>query len=146
MAINAFTIRVYGLLIRDGKILLVHEKLGDFAFTKFPGGGLQFGEGTLDCLKREFMEETGLNVISTKHFYTTDFFQQSAFSKHQQIISVYYTLDVDGNAVLPTHEHTITNGDQQETLRFEWVELENLNENLLTFPIDKVVCRLLLAR
>jgi ADP-ribose pyrophosphatase YjhB (NUDIX family) len=146
MAITSFTIRVYGLLIRNGRILLVHEKIGNFAFTKFPGGGMQFGEGTIDCLKREFIEETGLNVKSAKHFYTTDFFQQSAFNKEQQIISVYYTVEVDGDIKLPSHEHIITTGDQQETLRFEWVELNKLSEALLTFPIDKLVCRLLLAQ
>jgi len=43
--------------------------------TKFPGGGLQFGEGTIDCIKREFREELGCEIGVLKHFYTTDYFQ-----------------------------------------------------------------------
>lgn len=143
MPINAFNIRVYGLLIRNGKILIVHEKIGDFAFTKFPGGGLQLGEGTIDCLKREFKEETGLDVISTQHFYTTDFFQISAFNQQQQIFSIYYQVDVAGEAHVPLEEFTLHIGEQVEVLRFEWVNLNEFHEGMLTFPIDKHVCRMI---
>ena len=61
MAINRFTIRVYGILFDENKRILVSDEFirGDY-FTKFPGGGLEIGEGTRDCLKREFKEETGV--------------------------------------------------------------------------------------
>ena len=45
---NQFNIRVYGLWIREGRILVTDEfRLGTF-MTKFPGGALEFGEGTID--------------------------------------------------------------------------------------------------
>ena len=58
-----FNVRVYGLLINENKQVLVSDEYirGDY-ITKFPGGGLEFGEGTRDCLKREFMEEMTLDV------------------------------------------------------------------------------------
>ena len=53
---NRFNIRVYGLLINEQKQVLVSDELirGSY-ITKFPGGGLEFGEGTRNCLQREFM-------------------------------------------------------------------------------------------
>ena len=53
-----FNLRVYGILINDQKQVLVSDEyIRGKHYTKFPGGGLEFGEGTRDCLAREFMEE-----------------------------------------------------------------------------------------
>jgi hypothetical protein len=49
----SFTIRVYGLLIHNGFMLVSDELIRGHRITKFPGGGLEFGEGTKDCLIRE---------------------------------------------------------------------------------------------
>jgi 8-oxo-dGTP pyrophosphatase MutT (NUDIX family) len=89
--IESYTVRVYGILIDKNKRLLLSDEYirGDY-FTKFPGGGLELGEGTRDCLKREFLEETGLDVTIGEHIYTTDYFQISAFNKKNQIIAIYY--------------------------------------------------------
>jgi ADP-ribose pyrophosphatase YjhB (NUDIX family) len=77
---NKFNIRVYGLLINHNQeILLSDEELNGKRFTKFPGGGLEFGEGLLEGLKREFMEECNMEIEINSHFYTTDFFVQSIF-------------------------------------------------------------------
>src|SRR6185295_11099957 len=86
-----FNLRVYGILLGENKQVLVSDEFirGGY-YTKFPGGGLEFGEGTRDCLKREFMEEMQLKVEVGDHIYTTDFFQMSAFNPSQQIISIYY--------------------------------------------------------
>ena len=89
-----FNIRVYGLLINDrNKILLSDESRNGMVFTKFPGGGLVFGEGTIDCLKREFIEELGIEIEVMELFYFTDFHFHSAWNKHDQLISIYYFLD-----------------------------------------------------
>ena len=75
-----FNIRVYGILINEtGQVLVSDEMIRGMNITKFPGGGLEFGEGTRDCLRREFMEEMNLQVQIGDHIYTTDFFQRSAF-------------------------------------------------------------------
>src|SRR6195952_2071417 len=86
-----FTIRVYGILINERKQVLVSDEhiRGNY-YSKFPGGGLELGEGTRDCLKREFMEEMQLQVAVGEHIYTTDFYQMSAFDSSKQIISIYY--------------------------------------------------------
>src|SRR5687768_1363505 len=86
-----FNVRVYGILVNEQKQVLVSDELiRGKEYTKFPGGGLEFGEGTRDCLKREFLEEMNLQVDVGQHLYTTDFFQQSAFNPAHQILSIYY--------------------------------------------------------
>src|SRR3954464_15284708 len=98
-----FNVRVYGILLDSKKRVLVSDEFirGNY-FTKFPGGGLEFGEGTKDCLKREFKEETNLDVTIGEHIYTTDFFQISAFNNVDQIISIYYFAHTAEPVDLPT--------------------------------------------
>ena len=150
MAINRFTIRVYGILFDDNKRILVSDEFirGGY-FTKFPGGGLELGEGTRDCLIREFKEETGLDIIVGEHLYTTDYFQQSAFNANDQIISIYYFVEANnlGNLSVKTkifdfelHQIADPKG-QSEVLR--WIEWNELNEDAVSLPIDKIVVRML---
>jgi 8-oxo-dGTP diphosphatase len=143
MEINKFTIRVYGLLLNQNQeVLLVHEKMPHLHFTKFPGGGLELGEGTRDCLAREFMEETGLEVEVKEHLYTTDFFQPSAFKNGDQLIAIYYRVEPKNiDAVIDLNEKEITINGKVETLRFFWASSKDFDLNQLTFPIDKIVAR-----
>ena len=145
-----FNVRVYGILLDEKKRLLVSDEFirGNY-FTKLPGGGLEFGEGTRDCLKREFMEETGLDVTVGEHIYTTDFFQISAFNNKDQIISIYYAVSVNGPVKLETktklfdfapHQTADPNGESEV---FRWIEWDTLSEKDMSLPIDKVVIRLL---
>ena len=90
MSAKVFNIRVYGILIAEERILVTDEyRMGQY-MTKLPGGGLQFGEGAIDAVKREFQEELCIHIAVLQHFYTTDFFQPSAFNPKHQIISIYY--------------------------------------------------------
>jgi len=145
-----FTIRVYGILI-DGKqrILVSDEFIRGNYFTKFPGGGLELGEGTRDCLVREFKEETGLDVSVGEHIYTTDFYQLSAFNPNHQIISIYYFVQTAEPILLATKEKTFDftaeqiadeNG-QSEVCR--WIEWKNFSADDVHLPIDKIVVDLL---
>ena len=146
------TVRVYGILINENKQLLVSDELirGGY-YTKFPGGGLEFGEGTRDCLKREFIEELDLKVEVLDHLYTTDFFQESAFRHGDQILSIYYlvkpleeikarisslTFDFDEKQILQYEE-------KQEVETFRFINWEDVSEESVTLPIDKVVVKLI---
>jgi len=144
--INRLNIRVYGILINnEHEILLVDEQIDDFKFTKFPGGGLELGEGTIDCLKREFMEECNLPVKIIKHFYTTDFFQQSAFKSTDQLVSIYYLVEPEKYPInINLNKFEVMEHGKKETLHFKWVNMNNLEATQLTFPIDKVVCQMIL--
>lgn len=148
--ITKTTIRVYGILINQQQQVLVSDEFirGNF-FTKFPGGGLELGEGTRDCLKREFKEETGLDVKIKEHIYTTDYFQQSAFNKHDQIISIYYFVETGNPNSLETKtklfdfdEHQVKDKNACAEV-FRWVNLSELNEASVSLPIDKIVVEIL---
>lgn len=60
-------VRVCGLCWEDNKLLLVnHKSLQPSNFWSPPGGGLEFGERIEGALKREFLEETGLEITVTR--------------------------------------------------------------------------------
>lgn len=145
-----FTIRVYGIL-KDSKnrVLVSDEFIRGNYYTKFPGGGLEIGEGTRDCLKREFKEETNLNVTIGEHIYTTDFYQVSAFNNAHQIISIYYFAHANEPINLVTKTALFDFEPDQvanpagESEVFRWVDWNELNEESVSLPIDKVVVKLL---
>jgi 8-oxo-dGTP diphosphatase len=147
-----FNIRVYGILIKKNKQVLVSDEfIRGMQITKFPGGGLEFGEGTRDCLKREFMEEMNLNVEVGDHIYTTDFFQMSAFNKEHQIISIYYFAKALEEIKVPLREKAFDFDEQQlkmyaemgETETFRFVDWHNFSEATVHLPIDKIIASLL---
>jgi ADP-ribose pyrophosphatase YjhB (NUDIX family) len=142
---SKFPIRVYGLIINGrNEVLVTDEFQLDMRMTKFPGGGMHFGEGTVDCLKREMIEECGQEIEAIKHFYTTDFYQKALFWEDYQLLSIYYLarLKEPIKVRISTSEFDFTemcNGNQS----FRWVSAEALNTGLFTFPIDKHVALLL---
>ena len=141
---NIFNVRVYGICIHDNKVLVTDEIRYGKMITKFPGGGLQFGEGTVECLKRECFEEFGQAVEVTKHFYTTDFFQPSAFSSMQQVISIYYFIYVPEPEKIPVTKNQFEFPEAKEGAQtFRWITLSDLREEDFTFPIEKKVAELL---
>jgi len=136
-----YTVRVYAIIISEkDHILLLNETFQDRSFTKFPGGGLEDGEGTLDALRRELKEELNLDSFEVDHFYTTDFFIESAFHKDTQVLSVYYKLRQKVNS-----KGIILQTEDQKLQSMKWISLRELNENSVTFPIDKKVVGLILS-
>ena len=139
-----FNVRVYGLLINDkNEILLSDEEEYGFRFSKFPGGGLEYGEGLIDALKREFLEECNTEVEILKHFYTTDFFIQSAFND-SQVISVYYLVKPVSELMLNFKVNVFdfdTEGDLLQA--FRWKNVKDLAVDDVTFPTDQKVVELL---
>ena len=127
---SRFNVRVYGLWIHDGRILINEELIRGNNVIKFPGGGLEPGEGVIDGLKREWQEELDLDIEILEHFYTTDFFQQSAFDD-SQVISIYYLVS-SGDPLA-----AITNSIDGE--RTYWMPLNDVSAETFTLPIDKVV-------
>lgn len=150
-----FNIRVYGILINDEKQVLVSDEYirGKY-YTKFPGGGLEFGEGTRDCLKREFKEEMDLEVSVGDHIYTTDFFQMSAFNPEHQIISIYYFAKALEPIKCPLRTALFDFDAQQlevynktgETETFRFVTWDEFIPDAVSLPIDKIVVQMLKTR
>jgi 8-oxo-dGTP pyrophosphatase MutT (NUDIX family) len=145
MEIDRFNIRVYGLLIKEGKILVTDEfRLGIF-MTKFPGGGLKYGEGIKDCLKREFMEELHSEIDILSHFYTSDFFVASTLLPFKsQLINVYYLVHVKEPFLFKLTDKKFDFPEVIDGAQcFRWIPVEKLTEDEFTFPIDKYLVALL---
>jgi 8-oxo-dGTP diphosphatase len=143
-----FNIRVYGILLGENSQVLVSDEFirGNY-YTKFPGGGLEFGEGTRDCLRREFKEEMNLEIKVTDHIYTTDFFQLSAFNPGHQIVSIYYFAEAL-EPIRVTLRNKPFDFDEREmsvykktgeTETFRFIEKDIFSEEVVTLPIDKIV-------
>ena len=140
-----FNVRVYGLLINDQQeILLSDEQEYGMRFIKFPGGGLEYGEGLMDGLKREFVEECNTEVDILSHFYTTDFYVKSAFND-SQIISVYYLVKNRTPLDIAFKTKPFDFDAEGDVLQsFRWKKLADLKPEDVTFPIDQHVVKLLI--
>ncbi len=149
-----FNLRVYGILLDDQKRVLVSDEFirGNY-YTKFPGGGLELGEGTRDCLRREFMEEMNLRVNIGAHIYTTDFFQMSAFNPEHQIISIYYFAHPLEDIKAPLRLKPFDFDERElnmyketgETETFRFIDWQDFSPDAVSLPIDKVVASLIKA-
>lgn len=150
-----FNIRVYGILFNEQNQLLVSDEYirGNY-YTKFPGGGLELGEGTRDCLKREFKEEMDLEVTIGDHIYTTDFYQVSAFNPAHQIISIYYYAHALEPIRCPLRMSEFEFDSRQlevynltgETETFRFIDWHRVSPDSVTLPIDKIVVQMLLEQ
>lgn len=138
-----FNVRVYGLLIDpDRGLLISDEQAENRNFSKFPGGGLELGEGMRDALIREFMEECETEIEVLTHFYTTDFYEQSSFND-SQVISIYYFV----RALHPlnlTFQTDIFDFKGNSKQSFRWIPLKDLKVDDVTFKTDQTVVEMLL--
>lgn len=132
-----FNIRVYGLCINHrNEILLSDENYDGIYFTKFPGGGLEYGEGLKECLIREWKEELNIDIEVLSHYYTTDFFQASAFDS-SQVISVYYYVKPSFISMEDFTNYIESNVFVD--VKFHWKNFNTITPNDVSLPIDRVV-------
>lgn len=141
---GSFTIRVYGILVHNQSVLLSRENILGGLYTKFPGGGLEYGEGTLDCLRREFREELGIQVEPTSHLYTTEEFVASAFGNNVQVMSIYYWVSSHQSQSINIHpspeEAALPESGDQAVF---WKPISQLRPADVDLPIDQKVVKLI---
>lgn len=137
-----FLVRVYGICFNPKlELLICDEVYKGKSLTKFPGGGLEYGEGLKDCLYRELKEETGRTFNILGHFYTCDFFVPSAFHAYRQVISVYYKVELEQHTELSNYD--MVSHDQQ--IKFRWIAVRDITPDIFSLPTDKEVARLIRA-
>ncbi|MBE2247393.1 MAG: NUDIX domain-containing protein [Candidatus Competibacteraceae bacterium] len=146
MELPRFMVRVYALIVHERHLLLSDECYQAQHFTKFPGGGLEFGESPPQCLAREIREELNVALAGYEHFYTTDFLQYSAFHNKTQLINIYYLARVNNPEIIKaTYTVEPNYPKSQNEYYFRWVNTDYLQKEMLTFPMDKHVAGLFLS-
>ena len=128
--INKINIRVYAIYLNEkNELMALDEGYAGEKLVKLPGGGLEFGEGTIECLHREFAEELNLKIEVLEHFYTQEDFLVSRFRENEQLLTIYYTVNILNLEELKIIDESIE--------KVKWISLHE--ENPLPLPIDKIV-------
>ena len=135
--IDKINVRVYATVLKDKKILYLHEEYVGEYLLKFVGGGLEFGESIVECLHREFEEELNLKIKNLEHFYTQEDFLVSKFRDNEQLLTIYYLAEIVDEEDLIIRDSCIE--------KVEWISLET-DENPFPLPVDKIVFDLLKKR
>ncbi len=128
--IDKINVRVYATIVKDNKVLVLHEEYVGEQLMKFPGGGLEFGESVLECVQRELDEELNIKVKNIEHLYTQEDFLVSKFRNSEQLLTIYYLAEMVEENELLIMDPCIE--------KIEWVSLET-EENPFPLPIDKIV-------
>ena len=132
--INKINVRVYAAVVKDRSVLVLHEEYAGSQLMKFPGGGLEFGEGVLHCLHREFDEELNVKIRIVRHLYTQEDFLVSRFRDNEQLLTLYYLVEIIDEEELLIRDPCID--------KIEWISLDDL-EISFSLPIDQIVFDLL---
>ena len=134
---NELKVRVYGIIESQGKVLLSYERYNDFAFTKFPGGGLEFGETPIECLKRELQEELSISVAKFELLHVSEIYVQNRFNPKQQVIGIYYRVEISEKDLLIIHRELseLKMQGNLELIKRIWCHKNDLSQKL-TFEMD----------
>lgn len=127
--IVGYNIRVYAICIKEQHLMVLKEPFAGKMVNKLPGGGLEYGEGTVDCLIREFKEELSLEIQNITPFYIQEHFVPSLAKDNKQILMLYFLVDIKNLSSLKILDNNI-----KEVL---WTPIDG--ENILTLPVDQIV-------
>ena len=119
----------FGICLRNNKFILVKKK-DQYSLI---GGGIESGESHTDCLKREFIEESGYEILGIKPFITIDCFWLAAGKWPLESLANFYMVELGNKVCEPTEEGHIV----------EEVEI-NMVTDLLPLPYHKKAMELYL--
>ncbi len=123
--------RVCGVCTDGNKILLVkHISMKNSGkpdiisfFYAPPGGGMELGENAIECLKREFLEETGLEITVGKMLFVNEY-----LSLPLHAIEIYFDVKIIGGKLTTGYDPELSKDNQliQEVLFLDYDELQKI--------------------
>ncbi|MHC2990544.1 NUDIX hydrolase [Pontibacter sp. HJ8] len=116
-------IRVCGICLKEDKLLLVRHQatIRNQAFWAPPGGGLEFGETTAACLRREVLEETGLQTEVSRFLFVNEFREPPL-----QAVELFFELHLTGGELVKGTDPEAA-PDQQLIEEVAFLSLEEIN-------------------
>jgi 8-oxo-dGTP diphosphatase len=125
---NLLRVRACGICIENDQVLLInHSGLTQGDFWSLPGGGIEFGETAHDCLKREFLEETGLVIEVCDFLFVCEFINRPLHA-----IEVYFSVKSQGGTLAAGNDPEF--GNQQIIKQVKFMgrnELDQVGEQHL---------------
>ena len=121
-----FKFRVNGVLIVDGKILTV--EMNNSGNLCCPGGHVALGEDTISAMKREFLEETGVEIKVNKLLAIIEnFFPFGNKQIHE--LSFYYLIEPETIPAEKLKDFSLVENDNGVLvdMLYRWIKLEELN-------------------
>lgn len=117
--------RVTAVILRDGKLLMIHRFREGMEYWVFPGGGVEEGEDLQTALRREVKEETGLGLVSFRYLFDQ--------VEHNGNTSIFYLCQVTaGELQLGGPELASQSPSNRHIL--EWVELGQVSTLKAAYP------------
>lgn len=130
-------VRAAGIIIHNNKVLL-HRNINENHYALI-GGRVEIGENSVDTVKREIKEELGKDVEITGYISTIENFFEMKGSKYHEIMFVHkieFTNEEDKNI-----EYTMKNIEGKDYLKYEWIDLDKIDEYPLAPNIMKDILK-----
>lgn len=118
-------IRVAALIIRNGRILLAEHEKGGRRYWLLPGGGVEYGESVEEALKRELIEEAGLEIETRDILWIVDSIPDD---HHRHVLNLILSAEAFTDILNPHPDRVLRD--------VQWVDLGLLDE-LQLFPDTK---------
>jgi 8-oxo-dGTP diphosphatase len=120
---NRLRLRACGILVIDDRLLMINQRsLVNGDFWSPPGGGVEFGETAKGCLKREFLEETGLEIEVSGFLFACEFIDLPLHA-----VELFFRVIQTGGMLRTGFDPEIKSGEQliQETKFLSWEEIKD---------------------
>lgn len=112
-----FVIRCRGVIVHEGKLLVVTHA-HDTSFCALPGGHLEWGEGVHECLRREIVEELGIEPMLGRLLFVNTFMDGENSQPFEFFIEITNGKDFfEAKSLIGTHAH--------ELARIAWISKED---------------------
>jgi len=118
-------IRIAACILKDNKILMVRHKKGDEKYWLLPGGRIEYGETMIETLKRELVEETGLEISVGNLMFMSEAIPKD---NHRHIVNIFFEAEIIGGE--------IKLGDEEILDAVEFIDINKIDE-IVIYPLIK---------